>query len=129
MTVILLCAPHSTAPLNEVNVWEINVRITQPYHKRLGSFLRFLCPDQCGTTRGCDCQLINSHPRWSGGFALDQRNHCFFQGRADWGGGVNTPKKSQGRGAQFLQRGPQMLELRNVLNIWKYCEKLRSKKF
>jgi hypothetical protein len=42
-------------------------------------------------------------------------------------GGVTPPKKSQG--SQIPQLGsPGMLELRNLLNIKEYSEKLRSKK-
>jgi hypothetical protein len=37
------------------------------------------------------------------------------------------PQRKVKEGDQFPQRGPQMLELRNVLNIKEYCEKLRSK--
>jgi hypothetical protein len=46
------------------------------------------------------------------------------QRRSDLGGegGVTPPKKSQGRGLSFSRGGPQMLELRNVLNIKELCE-------
>ena len=42
-------------------------------------------------------------------------------------GGVGPQKKSQEREPNFPRGGPRLLELRNMLNIKEYSEKLRPK--